>query len=150
ELGERVLDPRQHAVAVVVAPGGLLHDDRDDAERERGLLVAPPDGRDPLGLRLDHGLAERVGDRDRERGRRLGGVDGAIAVTAVAAGVAAGAGGEDQGGGNRDGGRERARDAHVSSVSGAGRDRKSTRLNSSHVKISYAVFCLKKKTKGGR
>src|SRR5690606_41258343 len=26
-------------------------------------------------------------------------------------------------------------------------DRKSTRLNSSHVKISYAVFCLKKKNK---
>src|SRR5699024_1727745 len=26
-----------------------------------------------------------------------------------------------------------------------GRDRKSTRLNSSHVSISYAVFCLKKK-----
>src|SRR5690606_41823377 len=29
--------------------------------------------------------------------------------------------------------------------SGKGSDRKSTRLNSSHVKISYAVFCLKKK-----
>src|SRR5207302_7416922 len=29
--------------------------------------------------------------------------------------------------------------------SGLRRDRKSTRLNSSHVKISYAVFCLKKK-----
>src|SRR5690606_40010627 len=28
---------------------------------------------------------------------------------------------------------------------GVVRDRKSTRLNSSHVKISYAVFCLKKK-----
>src|SRR2546427_5048973 len=28
---------------------------------------------------------------------------------------------------------------------GAGRDRKSTRLNSSHSQISYAVFCLKKK-----
>src|SRR5690606_42159691 len=28
-----------------------------------------------------------------------------------------------------------------------GVDRKSTRLNSSHVKISYAVFCLKKKNK---
>src|SRR5436309_11665619 len=28
---------------------------------------------------------------------------------------------------------------------GDGLDRKSTRLNSSHVKISYAVFCLKKK-----
>src|SRR5436305_11517229 len=26
-------------------------------------------------------------------------------------------------------------------------DRKSTRLNSSHVRISYAVFCLKKKNK---
>src|SRR5258708_38017638 len=29
----------------------------------------------------------------------------------------------------------------------AGRDRKSTRLNSSHQIISYAVFCLKKKKK---
>src|SRR5436305_4992015 len=28
----------------------------------------------------------------------------------------------------------------------SGEDRKSTRLNSSHVRISYAVFCLKKKT----
>src|SRR5206468_5159913 len=30
---------------------------------------------------------------------------------------------------------------------GASRDRKSTRLNSSHDQISYAVFCLKKKKK---
>src|SRR5699024_12016795 len=30
---------------------------------------------------------------------------------------------------------------------GSGTDRKSTRLNSSHVSISYAVFCLKKKRK---
>src|SRR5690606_41403704 len=30
-------------------------------------------------------------------------------------------------------------------VHGIRSDRKSTRLNSSHVKISYAVFCLKKK-----
>src|SRR5690625_6415446 len=30
----------------------------------------------------------------------------------------------------------------------AHRDRKSTRLNSSHVAISYAVFCLKKNTAG--
>src|SRR5690349_23740376 len=30
---------------------------------------------------------------------------------------------------------------------GARVDRKSTRLNSSHVEISYAVFCLKKKKK---
>src|SRR5690606_40531568 len=33
----------------------------------------------------------------------------------------------------------------VVTYNGFGGDRKSTRLNSSHVKISYAVFCLKKK-----
>src|SRR5438477_7068326 len=32
-------------------------------------------------------------------------------------------------------------------VGAADRDRKSTRLNSSHMSISYAVFCLKKKKK---
>src|SRR5690625_6850025 len=32
----------------------------------------------------------------------------------------------------------------------AGKDRKSTRLNSSHVAISYAVFCLKKKRNNHR
>src|SRR5690606_41472862 len=37
---------------------------------------------------------------------------------------------------------ERAEEADQSEL-----DRKSTRLNSSHVKISYAVFCLKKKKK---
>src|SRR5207253_9105098 len=35
---------------------------------------------------------------------------------------------------------------HVALVA-AHKDRKSTRLNSSHVAISYAVFCLKKKKK---
>src|SRR5258705_9267338 len=34
----------------------------------------------------------------------------------------------------------------TSGSSRARRDRKSTRLNSSHLGISYAVFCLKKKT----
>src|SRR5258708_21808012 len=34
------------------------------------------------------------------------------------------------------------------SASSTGRDRKSTRLNSSHQIISYAVFCLKKKKPG--
>src|SRR5438874_3021257 len=33
----------------------------------------------------------------------------------------------------------------LSGAAGTERDRKSTRLNSSHVEISYAVFCLKKK-----
>src|SRR5256885_9946870 len=35
---------------------------------------------------------------------------------------------------------------HVLLVGQSGGDRKSTRLNSSHLVISYAVFCLKKKT----
>src|SRR5437660_4843290 len=34
---------------------------------------------------------------------------------------------------------------HAVPVPAEGTDRKSTRLNSSHVAISYAVFCLKKK-----
>src|SRR3712207_7482474 len=35
---------------------------------------------------------------------------------------------------------------YIPSVDKGGKDRKSTRLNSSHANISYAVFCLKKKT----
>src|SRR3989442_5838483 len=42
----------------------------------------------------------------------------------------------------RGGGRARAAPRHRPPRA----DRKSTRLNSSHVRISYAVFCLKKKT----
>src|SRR3712207_7160477 len=36
---------------------------------------------------------------------------------------------------------------HALATPSGGRDRKSTRLNSSHANISYAVFCLKKKKK---
>src|SRR5690606_41704156 len=53
-------------------------------------------------------------------------------------------------GGRRPAWRERPLRRPGSPGSGRGqvaRDRKSTRLNSSHVKISYAVFCLKKKKK---
>src|SRR6266496_5157744 len=46
----------------------------------------------------------------------------------------------------------RGRGVHRCGVCGdglaGGPDRKSTRLNSSHVEISYAVFCLKKKKSG--
>src|SRR3712207_9336069 len=42
------------------------------------------------------------------------------------------------------GGRDR-RGTAARHARGAARDRKSTRLNSSHANISYAVFCLKKK-----
>src|SRR5258707_11838626 len=43
------------------------------------------------------------------------------------------------------GGREGHRPAGFHTRGHTGRDRKSTRLNSSHANISYAVFCLKKK-----
>src|SRR2546430_12536556 len=36
--------------------------------------------------------------------------------------------------------------ADLAGVEGGDEDRKSTRLNSSHSQISYAVFCLKKQT----
>src|SRR3712207_6920832 len=48
--------------------------------------------------------------------------------------------GVDYGAGNGDGDAWATRRA-----SGRSRDRKSTRLNSSHANISYAVFCLEKK-----
>src|SRR5688572_33445413 len=43
-----------------------------------------------------------------------------------------------------------ARSAPESKAVSARRDRKSTRLNSSHSQISYAVFCLKKKKQTAR
>src|SRR3712207_7530741 len=46
--------------------------------------------------------------------------------------------------GGRPGGRERDREEQRNWFGGR-EDRKSTRLNSSHANISYAVFCLKKK-----
>src|SRR5437867_6760527 len=49
----------------------------------------------------------------------------------------------------RQGYEDRAKQEHQDLISliGTVRDRKSTRLNSSHRTISYAVFCLKKKKK---
>src|SRR3712207_7354805 len=44
-----------------------------------------------------------------------------------------------------DPGRQPAPPAGTWAVAAVGQDRKSTRLNSSHANISYAVFCLKKK-----
>src|SRR5712664_4533446 len=46
---------------------------------------------------------------------------------------------------SRHGDRDRRRRAQDGVRQGPWRDRKSTRLNSSHDQISYAVFCLKKK-----
>src|SRR5688572_31187532 len=53
-------------------------------------------------------------------------------------------------GGGRRGRPARARRASGGGGDEAARDRKSTRLNSSHSQISYAVFCLKKKKKRSR
>src|SRR2546430_11052968 len=50
-------------------------------------------------------------------------------------------------GGRPDRRRRSARPAEARRANGSSRDRKSTRLNSSHSQISYAVFCLKKKKK---
>src|SRR3712207_7356948 len=73
----------------------------------------------------------------RSRGRRGPRAGGDVSAGARAPTPVAG-GGHGAGGGWRDGGRQ--------AVQGPGRlDRKSTRLNSSHANISYAVFCLKKK-----
>src|SRR5256885_5606145 len=49
----------------------------------------------------------------------------------------------------RDGGREVADRENRYFAFCSMRDRKRTRLNSSHLVISYAVFCLKKKTREG-
>src|SRR2546426_4944564 len=58
------------------------------------------------------------------------------------------AGCDDQEEGGRDDGGARARGRAGGSAEESGSvDRKSTRLNSSHLVISYAVFCLKKKKK---
>src|SRR5258707_8249806 len=57
-------------------------------------------------------------------------------------------GGATRRGDSRDrhgGGTRRRRRATLAPERSRGRDRKSTRLNSSHANISYAVFCLKKK-----
>src|SRR4051812_49822050 len=47
-------------------------------------------------------------------------------------------------------GSRRAHGPHRAAAVRAPADRKSTRLNSSHMSISYAVFCLKKKKKQKR
>src|SRR5690606_39475211 len=105
------------------------------------LLGAIP----PAGERRDPGTARRRARQHSRRRRRDPGGRGAATGGAQEGAdrrVARGAGGGPPAGAAhvgehdvRHGGEQRRPD----------RDRKSTRLNSSHVKISYAVFCLKKK-----
>src|SRR5205807_7311396 len=80
----------------------------------------PAHGADPQRVRRLPGRRRRA-HRRRHRGGRLRGARAALDSTRAARGPGRG----------RDG----------------ATDRKSTRLNSSHLVISYAVFCLKKKNK---
>src|SRR5207249_5254117 len=94
----------------------------------------------PLSL---HDALPISGDREGGAGegdrRRLQGAPGR---SGAGAGRPAGAGDGHEGSLAVGEGRHR---RHPGPQGGTGGDRKSTRLNSSHVSISYAVFCLKKK-----
>src|SRR3712207_8947910 len=74
---------------------------------------------------------------------RLGLISLLLSLSLIIAACGGGGGG---GGGQGGGGAADVRPALVLDVGGLG-DRKSTRLNSSHANISYAVFCLQKKKK---
>src|SRR5690606_41978346 len=80
--------------------------------------------------------------RSKERRRRGRGVAGCAVPAAALRGQHDARTG---GGGRADPARRLGADGRHLPAAGPDRDRKSTRLNSSHVKISYAVFCLKKK-----
>src|SRR3712207_8639810 len=73
---------------------------------------------------------------------RGGGGGGALGGVVVRAGAA------DRGGAQRERQRAPEREARDDRADAEAEDRKSTRLNSSHANISYAVFCLKKKKEG--
>src|SRR2546428_5086178 len=77
------------------------------------------------------------------RSGSLGGPDEGLRVGVVLCDVSCN--GFDQ---FRDTGEAAAADLFLGQVSKKALDRKSTRLNSSHDQISYAVFCLKKKRNG--
>src|SRR5690606_40532101 len=83
-----------------------------------------------LAVRDDGPLDERVGlvqlsrVHTRQLEIRLGGLDQVLHLAVVSGGAMTDA------------------ESHLDIIKQGHQDRKSTRLNSSHVKISYAVFCL--------
>src|SRR5262245_64324789 len=83
----------------------------------------------------------------RDLPRRLPGNRPTSARTAIRGGRTARRRGWPASGGRRAASRPLARDASWHVPSEPSQDRKSTRLNSSHLGISYAVFCLKKNKK---
>src|SRR5690606_30815259 len=124
--------------------GTALGDHVDHAAQRAAELGAVAAG---LGLLLGDGLVgdlgevevpERIADVETVEVVLVLGHRGAAERGEVAEGVVA-----------THGARRQQRDRHAVARHRDARDldRKSTRLNSSHVKISYAVFCLKKKKK---
>src|SRR5688572_351303 len=115
-------------------------------ESAEGLGVAHGDVREHLPVELDLGQLEAVHELGVAHAvLPSGGVDAgdpqapevALAVAAVAVGVGVGLHDRLLG--------PLVRGVGVAAVALGELDRKSTRLNSSHSQISYAVFCLKKK-----
>src|SRR5438067_63107 len=138
-----------HVADLIAASTGALPDARGAPAAElvaQGLRVSAGVSGDPvLDRRARADYRERLADLhreldDAERRHDEGRVARARAELDFIAGELASAFG--LGGRGRQAGSpiERARKAVASRI-----DRKSTRLNSSHVSISYAVFCLKKK-----
>src|SRR5690606_33116341 len=114
-----VIMPMHDAAAFV---GAAIRSVQAQTVQEWELLVVDASSRDD-----SHAVAERAAAADpRVRVLRNEGPGGA--------------------GPTRNVGIEAARGRYIAFLD-SDEDRKSTRLNSSHVKISYAVFCLKKKTK---
>src|SRR5437773_4846604 len=101
-------------------------------EQRDPIAVGARDGRPSEGLRLRYDAGRRARYREGSRaGRRtVGGGPVLVAVPRP---------GEHEQDRRRGGGE---RDLEEASSAGTPRDRKSTRLNSSHITISYAVFCL--------
>src|SRR5207249_9148764 len=114
---------------LVVATGFTLEPDRPDGPGRRYQVNRPMEGVPgrPAAQEVSSDGARRVYEAYEQRVR-------AVAQGPLAFYV-------EIHGNNR---REAAQRIEIATV---GTDRKSTRLNSSHVSISYAVFCLKKKKK---
>src|SRR3712207_8340620 len=79
--------------------------------------------------------------------RSYGGCDGRLAARMALTRTGSDASRRAERGGDAAAALRRSYAGAVRPLSQTKRDRKSTRLNSSHANISYAVFCLKKKKK---
>src|SRR2546426_8924380 len=136
-LAEQQIPPRE-PVGACDAPSGVLHAllvDVDPTLLDRATGLALRLGEPGL----DHGVDER--QAVPRRGGRGGQFQRQDLEYRVVGGVRVETAEQDFGCADDLRGRVRAVDASAKV------DRKSTRLNSSHLVISYAVFCLKKKKK---